>query len=54
MVIQNALVVRLSREIWNGLAVEVRYSLYANEFAQNGVRYRRQVIGGGLSYTWEE
>jgi hypothetical protein len=51
---QNSVELELGREIIDGLGAEVRYALYANEFAtQEETHFRRQTFYLGLSYRFE-
>lgn len=47
---QNSLELQLSRAIQDGLVLEVRYALFANQFTTAPVSFFRQTIYVGLSY----
>jgi hypothetical protein len=47
---QTRLEVQLARRIAGDLGAQVRYALYANEFATSETRFLRQVFHLGLTY----
>lgn len=48
---QNSLEVQLGRRIFAALRVDLRYALYANEFATASARFLRQTVYLGVSYA---
>lgn len=48
---QNSLEVQVGRRIFAALRVDLRYALYANEFATAAARFLRQTVYLGVSYA---